>query len=185
MTSPVLLVLVGPSGVGKGTVVRRLREKHPQIVLSVSATTRAPRVGEVDAVHYHFISPQRFDALVTEGGMLEWAQVFGLDKYGTPRQPVLDALAEGHPVILEIDLEGARQVRGTMPDALFVFLAPPSPEELERRLVERGTEAPEAIARRLATARTEMASMGEFDAVVTNVDVEQAASELARLMGLE
>lgn len=185
MDSPSLMVLAGPSGVGKGTVVRRLREKYPEIVLSVSATTRQPRPGEIDGVHYHFISQEEFDSLVAEGGMLEWARVFNLNSYGTPKTPVEEALAEGHPVILEIDVEGARQVRRTKPHALFVFLAPPSREELERRLRGRGTENETERARRLNTALAECEAIDEFDHVVTNIDVEKAASELAVLMGLE
>lgn len=180
-----LTVLVGPSGVGKGTVVSYLRQLYPHIALSISATTRQPRPGEKHGVNYYFISEAEFDRLVATEGFLEWAQVFGGNRYGTPRQPVQDALDAGSPVLLEIDLEGARQVRQTMPEAQLVFLAPPSWEELERRLTGRGTETEEQIAQRLATARTELQAQDEFDTIVTNDDVERAARELATLMGLK
>ncbi|WP_026461079.1 guanylate kinase [Schaalia suimastitidis] len=184
MDSPTLVVLAGPTAVGKGTVVRALLQHHPQVVLSVSATTRAPRPGEVDGTHYHFLSPQAFDELIATGGMLEWALVHGRHKYGTPREPVERALNEGRPVLLEIDLAGARQVRKSFPDALFVFLAPPSWEELERRLIGRGTEDAAERERRLETAKTEMAAKDEFDVIVINDDLDQAVSKLAELMGL-
>ncbi|MGH8939604.1 MAG: guanylate kinase, partial [Actinomycetes bacterium] len=134
-----LTVLSGPSGVGKSTVVRELRNHHPELWLSVSATTRFPRPGEVDGVHYHFVGEDKFDKLVADGGLLEWAQFAG-HRYGTPRQPVVDRLEAGVPVLLEIELQGARQVRRTMPDALLVFLTPPTWDELVRRLTGRGTE---------------------------------------------
>lgn len=185
MTRARLTVLVGPSGVGKGTVVAELRRRHPEIALSVSATTRSPRPGEVDGVNYFFLTPERFDALLAEDGFLEWAQVFGGNRYGTPRRPVEESLAAGVPVLLEIDLAGARQVRAAMPEALLVFLAPPSWEELEARLRGRATETAEEQERRLATARTELEARGEFDHVVVNDTVERAALELAQLMGLE
>lgn len=180
-----LTVLVGPSGVGKGTVVSYLRQLFPQIVLSISATTRSPRPGEVDGVNYYFMSEEEFDQLLETDGFLEWAQVFGGNRYGTPRNMVEKALVEGQPVLLEIDLAGARQIRHTMPQAQLIFLAPPSWEELERRLTERGTETEEQIARRLETARTELQAQDEFDVIVINDDIERAARELATLMGLE
>lgn len=180
-----LTVLAGPTAVGKGTVVAALRARHPGLAVSVSATTRPPRPGEVDGVHYHFVSGQRFDELVRDGQMLEWAVVHGAHRYGTPRRPVEEKLAEGVPVLLEIDLDGARQVRRAMPEASLVFLAPPSWEELEHRLVGRGTEGPEERERRLRTARRELAAEGEFDHVVVNDDVDRATAELAHLMGLE
>ncbi|MGO3796916.1 MAG: guanylate kinase [Pauljensenia sp.] len=180
-----LTVLAGPTAVGKGTVVAALRARHPDVAVSVSATTRAPRPGEVDGVHYHFVTDQAFDEMVRDGRMLEWALVHGAHRYGTPREPVEQKLAQGVPVLLEIDLDGARQVRRSMPDANLVFLAPPSWEELEHRLVGRGTEGPEERERRLCTARTELASEGEFDHVMINDDVDRAAAELAHLMGLE
>lgn len=178
------VVLSGPSGVGKGTVVNALLERYPEIWLSVSATTRAPRPGERDGVHYWFVSDDRFDELLAAGEMLEWAHVFGLNRYGTPRGPLEDRLAAGTPVLLELDLAGARQVRETMPDALLVFLAPPSFEELTRRLQGRATESHEVRQQRLETARTELAASAEFDAVVVNDDLESAVAELASLMEL-
>ncbi|MBC3761987.1 guanylate kinase [Quadrisphaera oryzae] len=179
-----LVVLAGPTAVGKGTVAADVRARYPQVWLSVSATTRAPRPGEVDGVHYLFTSEADFDALVDRGQMLEWAVVHGRHRYGTPRGPVEQALAAGTPVLLEIDLQGARQVKAVMPDAHFVFLAPPSWEELERRLVGRGTEGPEERERRLSTARVELAAEGEFDTTIVNDDVSRAADELVSWMGL-
>nr|WP_255472073.1 guanylate kinase [Quadrisphaera setariae] len=179
-----MVVLAGPTAVGKGTVAADVRARYPQVWLSVSATTRAPRPGEVDGVHYLFTSEADFDALVQEGQMLEWAVVHGRHRYGTPRGPVERALTAGTPVLLEIDLQGARQVKAVMPDAHFVFLAPPSWEELERRLVGRGTEGPEERERRLSTARVELAAEGEFDTTIVNDDVSRAADELVSWMGL-
>ena len=150
----------------------------------MSATTRPPRPGEVDGVHYVFVSEDEFDALVAQGRMLEWALVHGRYRYGTPRGPVAERLASGIPVLLEIDLDGARQVRGAMPDAQLVFLAPPSQAELERRLLGRGTENAAERARRLETARIEMAAEPEFDHTIVNDNVQRAANELAVLMGV-
>lgn len=183
--APALTVLAGPTAVGKGTVVAALKERYPDLRVSVSATTRPSRPGEIDGAHYYFVSDEEFDSMVESGDMLEWALVHGRNKYGTPRGPVNRAIAQGHPVLLEIDLAGARQVRRTRPDARFVFLAPPSWEELERRLVSRGTEDGAEQRRRLETARVEMRARGEFDHVVVNDSVERAVSELAALMGLE
>ena len=152
VAAPRLLVLSGPSGVGKSTVVRELRAHHPEIWLSVSVTTRFPRPGEVPGVHYHFVSDAAFEALVGENGLLEWASFAG-HRYGTPRAPVEERLAAGVPVLLEIELQGARQVRKLMDQALLVFLAPPTWDELVRRLTGRGTEPADVIERRLATAR--------------------------------
>ena len=176
-----VIVLAGPTAVGKGTVVTRLRSQHPDLWISVSATTRPPRPGENDGVHYHFVSDDEFTRLVESDQMLEWAVVHGTHRYGTPRQPVETALAEGRPVLLEIDLAGARQVRQTLPEAQFVFLAPPSWEELVRRLVGRGTETPAQRERRLETAREELAAEQEFDITVVNDDVQRAADEIAAL----
>ncbi|WP_114994723.1 guanylate kinase [Synechococcus sp. UW179A] len=178
-----LTLLTGPSGVGKGTLVTRLLERHPQLWLSVSATTRAPREGEQDGIHYFFHSRKSFDQLVSEGGLLEWAEFAG-NCYGTPKQPVLGRLESGTPVLLEIELEGARQVRRSFPQALQIFLAPPSFEELEQRIRGRGTEAEAAIAKRLDRARTELKAQQEFDAVVVNDDLQTALNNLERLMGL-
>lgn len=178
-----LTVLAGPTAVGKGTVAAWIREHHPDVWLSVSATTRPPRPGEVDGVHYHFVSGDEFADLVRRGAMLEWAVVHGRASYGTPREPVERALAEGRLPLLEIDLQGARQVRASMPDAHFVFLAPPSWEVLVGRLEGRGTETAEERAVRLDTAKVELAAQEEFDVVVVNDDVRRAAEELVSLMG--
>ncbi len=176
-----LVVLAGPTAVGKGTVAACVRRSHPEIWISVSVTTRPARPGEIDGVHYHFISDAEFDRLVAEDGLLEWAVVHRAARYGTPRAPVEERLAAGTPALLEIDLQGARQVRERMPDALMCFLAPPSWEELERRLVGRGTEGPEERERRLSTARTELAAEPEFDVTIVNTDVETACQELVDL----
>ncbi|MCA0435277.1 MAG: guanylate kinase [Actinobacteria bacterium] len=181
--SPCLAVLAGPTAVGKGTVAAWVREHHPEIWMSVSATTRAPRPGEQEGRHYFFVSDERFDAMVAGGELLEWATVHQLARYGTPRAPVERALADGHPVLLEIDLQGARQVRASMPDALFVFLAPPSWDVLVERLVGRGTETEAERRARLATALVEMRAASEFDVVIVNDHVRRAAEELVHLMG--
>ena len=178
-----LVVLAGPTAVGKGTVAAFVRDYHPDVWISVSVTTRTPRPGEVDGVHYHFVGEETFSEMLAKGEFLESATVHGRARYGTPRTPVLDALAAGRKPLLEIDLQGARQVRRAMPEALFVFLAPPSWAELVHRLVGRGTESPEERETRLATARAELAAQDEFDVVVVNHDVEQAAAELVSLMG--
>jgi guanylate kinase len=179
-----LTVLAGPTAVGKGTVSADIRERYPEIWLSVSATTRFPRPGEIDGKHYWFVSEAEFDRLVADGELLEWAFVHGRHRYGTPRRAVEEALREGKPALLEIDLQGARQVRQSMPGSLFVFLAPPSWDELVRRLVGRGTETPEERERRLDTARLELASEPEFDVKIVNDDVHRATDELVQCMGL-
>jgi guanylate kinase len=176
-------VLSGPSGVGKSTVVAHLRAAHPEVWLSPSVTTRAPRPGEIDGEHYLFVDNAQFDKLVEANELLEWASFAG-NRYGTPRGPVLEHLAEGTPTLLEIDLQGARQVRAAMPDALQVFLAPPSWDELVRRLVGRGTESPEVIEWRLEVARTELAAESEFDLTLVNTSVEDVAAELLALLGV-
>ncbi|MFC7406185.1 guanylate kinase [Georgenia alba] len=179
-----LTVLSGPTAVGKGTVMAEMRRRAPDVWISVSATTRPPRPGEVDGMHYFFLTPERFDELAGSGQMLEWAVVHGRHRYGTLRAPVERELAAGRPVFLELDLQGARQVRAAMPDAQFVFLAPPSWEELVRRLTGRGTEGPQERERRLETARGELAAADEFDHVVVNDDVARATDEVLRLMGV-
>ncbi|MFP3967953.1 guanylate kinase [Actinomadura fulvescens] len=179
-----LTVLSGPSGVGKSTVVAEIRRAHPQVWLSVSVTTRPPRPGETHGVQYYFVDDAGFDRLVAEGELLEWAEFAG-NRYGTPRRPVIDRLERGEAVLLEIDLQGARQVRQSMPEALLVFLAPPSWEELVRRLVGRGTEPPEVIERRLEAARTELAAEKEFDVTLTNKAVGDVCRELVTLMSVE
>lgn len=181
---PRLTVVSGPAGVGKGTVVARLRAEHPEVFVSVSATTRPARAGEVDGEHYLFVSEEEFDELVRSSALLEWATVHGAARYGTPSAPVRAALASGREAILEIDLQGARQIRDSWPSSRFVFLAPPSWEELVRRLVGRGTETPGQRDRRLLTAQGEMSSMTEFDHVVVNREVGQAVDELIVLLGL-
>jgi guanylate kinase len=179
-----LTVLAGPTAVGKGTVAADVRDRYPQVWLSVSVTTRPPRPGEKDGVHYHFVDPAGFDRMIEAGELLEWAVVHGVHRYGTPRRPVEAALATGRPALLEIDLQGARQVRRTMPGAFFVFLAPPSWDEMVRRLVGRGTETPEERARRLDTARDELAAEPEFDVTIVNDDVHRATDELVSWMGV-
>ncbi|HET8969746.1 MAG TPA: guanylate kinase [Candidatus Nanopelagicales bacterium] len=176
-------MLSGPSGVGKSTVVRALHERCPQVWPSVSATTRRPRQGETHGVEYYFIDHTEFADLVQRGELLEYAEFAG-NFYGTPRAAVQTRLAAGSPVVLEIELQGARQVRTAMPTAQLVFLAPPSWQELVSRLVGRGTEPPEVIARRLDTARVELAAEAEFDATVVNASVEAAVDSLVALMGL-
>ncbi|MFP5348042.1 MAG: guanylate kinase, partial [Actinomycetes bacterium] len=161
-----LTVLAGPTAVGKGTVAADVRARYPEVWLSVSVTTRPARPGERDGVHYHFLDDATFDVMAAGGELLEWAVVHGRYRYGTPRRPVEEALAAGRPALLEIDLQGARQVRASMPDARFVFLAPPSWDELVRRLVGRGTEDRAEQERRLAKARVELAASCEFDEVV-------------------
>ena len=176
------MVLSGPTAVGKTTVVRRLRASHPELWISVSVTTRFPRPGEIDGINYHFVDEATFDRMVAAGDFLEWAVVHGHAKYGTPRLPVENALAEGRSCLLEIDLQGARQIRDSGQNALFVFLAPPAWDELVRRLVGRGTENAAERERRLATAKEELAAEDEFDITIVNHDVEQVCKELVTLM---
>ena len=181
-TAPVV-VLSGPSAVGKSTVVRCLRERLPDLYFSVSVTTRAPRPGEVDGVDYTFVSAERFQQLIDHGELLEWADIHGgLHRSGTPAQPVRDATRAGRPVLIEVDLAGARAVKQAMPEVVSVFLAPPSWDELVSRLSGRGTESPEVMARRLETARAEMAAKSDFDQVVVNRQLETACAELVSLL---
>ncbi|MGX2998342.1 guanylate kinase [Streptomyces sp. JNUCC 64] len=180
---PRLTVLSGPSGVGKSTVVAHMREEHPEVWLSVSATTRRPRPGEQHGVQYFFVTDEEFDKLIANGELLEWAEFAG-NRYGTPRAAVQERLEAGEPVLLEIDLQGARLVRESMRDARLVFLAPPSWDELVRRLTGRGTEPPEVIARRLEAAKVELAAESEFDTTLVNTSVKDVARELLALMNV-
>ncbi|MCV7226903.1 guanylate kinase [Mycolicibacterium komossense] len=178
-----VVVLSGPSAVGKSTIVRCLRERVADLYFSVSATTRSPRPGEVDGVDYHFVTAEAFQQLIDQGALLEWAEIHGgLQRSGTPAQPVRSATAAGRPVLIEVDLAGARAVKQVLPEALSVFLAPPSWADLEARLAGRGTETPEVMARRLATARAELAAQDDFDVVVVNRQLEAACSELVSLL---
>ncbi len=176
-----LYVISGPSGAGKGTLVERILDGHPDITLSISATTRQPREGEVDGVHYHFMSVDEFEDAIARDGFIEWAQVHS-NYYGTPLAPIEQHLAAGDTVLLEIDVQGAFQVLDKLPQAKLVFIAPPSIEELERRLRGRGTETEEVIAQRLANAKGEMDASKDYDFVIVNDDLERATKELARVL---
>ncbi len=177
-------VISGPTAVGKGTVVAVLRARYPQVWVSVSVTTRPPRPSEVDGVHYRFVDDAAFDELVASDGLLEWALVHGSARYGTPAEPVADAVASGRRVILEIDLQGARQVRQKLPDARFVFIAPPHWDALKERLLARGTESEAQMERRLRTAKAELAAADEFDDIVVNDDLGTTVDEMVDLLGL-
>ena len=183
MTGPrgLLVVIAGPSGVGKGTVHARVRSLLPDAVLSVSATTRAPRPGEEAGVDYHYVTRERFQELIDSHALLEWAEYAG-NRYGTPSEPVAAAVAAGHVVVLEIELQGALQVKAQDPTALLVFLVPPSFEELERRLRARGTEEPAALQRRLARAREELAHADRFDVQVVNDNLDRCVAEVLAII---
>jgi guanylate kinase len=176
-----LIVLSGPSGVGKSTVVAELRRHSPEIWISVSVTTRRPRPGEQNGREYHFVDEPEFDRMVAAGELLEWAEFAG-NKYGTPREPVRRRVEAGLPALLEIDLAGARQVRQAMPDALLVFLEPPSWDELVRRLTGRGTEPSDVIERRLTVAKEELAAAGEFDVTLVNTSVQEVCRQMVTLI---
>ena len=178
-----LIVLAGPSGVGKSSIVAALRERLPDLFFSVSATTRARRPGEVDGRDYHFVGNDGFDDLIARGELLEWAEIHGgLQRSGTPRAPVEEALAAGRPVLVEVDLNGARALKAAMPESVSVFVEPPSLDELKRRLRKRGTESPEQFARRLQTAGEELAARAEFDVALVNEDVQDVADRLVELL---
>ena len=189
MTNGRLIVLTGPTAVGKGTVEAKLRADHPEVWVSVSATTREPRPGEVNGVNYWFICEDEFLAGEKAGEFLETAVVHGMAHYGTPLKPVEEHLAANIPTILEIDLQGARRVRERAAelglDVVYVFIAPPSFEELKRRLIGRGTETPEQQAKRLETARVELAAENEFDVVIVNNTVDKAAADLWQVIAAE
>ncbi len=182
--SGLLVVVSGPSGCGKGTVLKQLIENDEHVFYSVSATTRSPRVGEVDGVHYYFISKEQFEEKIASGGMLEYASYVG-NYYGTPKQAVEEKCAAGYDVILEIEVQGAMQLREKCPDAVFVFIIPPSMEELEHRLVNRQTETQEVIQNRLNTARTELKFAPKYDYIVVNQTVEQAVSDIRAILQAE
>jgi guanylate kinase len=178
-----LVVLAGPSGVGKTSIVAELRARLPELFFSVSATTRPPRRGEVEGRDYHFVGPAGFDRLIQRGELLEWAEIHGgLQRSGTPREPVERALAEGRPVLVEVDLAGARAIKRVLPESVTVFVEPPSLVELERRLRGRGTESEEHYARRLRTATEELAARDEFDVALVNDDVSKVAAALVELL---
>lgn len=172
-----LIVLTGPSGVGKGTLVRSLSQSHPELYLSVSVTTRSPRPGEIDGKHYYFVSREQFEQMVAQGELLEWAEFAG-NCYGTPRQQVEEKIQQGKWVLLEIELEGARQIRASFPEAMRIFILPPSMQELEQRLRGRGQDSEEAIARRLRRASEEINAAGEFDFKIVNDNFEAALKEI-------
>ena len=179
-----LVVVSGPSGCGKGTVLGRFLKEDPNVFYSVSATTRAPRPGEVDGVHYFFLSKEQFEEKIKTGGMLEYANYVG-NYYGTPSQAVEDQRSLGHDVILEIEIQGAMQVKAKCPDAVMVFVSPPSMEELKRRLIDRKTESEEVVNNRLKTAEKEMKAISKYDYVVVNDEVENAVSSLKAILQAE
>lgn len=174
----ILLVVAGPSGVGKGTLISALRKRHPEIEWSISCTTRDPRPGEIDGEDYHFVSKEQFRRMIRDGALLEWAVVHGDDFYGTPREPVETALAEGRDIVVEIDYQGARSMRQALPEAVLVFVAPPSVKALRERLDGRNTEADDAVRRRLRSARTEFSHMGMFEYLIVNDELGPAIDAL-------
>ncbi|HIK38651.1 MAG: guanylate kinase [Geminocystis sp.] len=176
-----LVVITGPSGVGKGTIIKRLLAKHPHFFLSISATTRNPRQGEVNGRDYYFLSRQEFETLIRQSQFLEWAEYNG-NYYGTPCQPVKEQIAKGKTVILEIEVQGARQVKKTFPSAVRIFIMPPSLEELERRLRQRGTDSEDSITKRLQQAKTELAASGEFDYQIVNAQLEDTISQIEAII---
>jgi guanylate kinase len=178
-----LVVLAGPSGVGKSSVVHELRKLYPDLWFSVSATTREQRPGERDGVDYRFVTADEFDRMIEKDDLLEWAEIHrGTHRSGTPKAPIEERLAAGQPALVEVDLQGARNLRKTMPEALLVFISPPSWEALVERLVGRGTESPDVVARRLQTAKEELAAQDEFDEVVVNTDLRSTAEQLLKLI---
>lgn len=176
-----LIVLTGPSGVGKGTLLRSLLQRHSELCLSISATTRSPRPGEINAQHYYFVSYPQFEQMVTQGQLLEWAEYAG-NYYGTPRQPIEMQLQQGKHVVLEIELQGARKIRQTVPEALQIFIMPPSIAELERRIRSRGQDTDAAITRRLIRAHEEIDAANEFDIQIVNDDLETALCQVEAVL---
>ncbi|GCL40052.1 guanylate kinase [Sphaerospermopsis reniformis] len=176
-----LIVLTGPSGVGKGTLMQKLLQLHPELYYSVSATTRSPRPGEINGQNYYFITRSQFEKLVAQGEFLEWAEFAG-NYYGTPRAAVLEQIQSGKLVILEIELEGARQIRTSYPNALSIFILPPSFSELEKRIRGRGQDSQEAIARRLNRAQEEIEAAAEFDIQIVNDDLETALNQIEAVL---
>ncbi len=176
-----LIVLTGPSGVGKGTLLRSLLDRHPELYLSVSATTRNPRSGEIEGQHYYFTNRSQFDRMIAAGELLEWAEFAG-NCYGTPRLPVEERIQQGQRVILEIELEGARQIQQTFPSALRIFILPPSLAELEARIRQRGQDTEEAIGQRLHRAQIEISAANEFDHQIVNEELETALDCLETLL---
>lgn len=181
-TTGLLLVVSGPAGVGKGTIDAELMKRNPRVKMSVSATTRAPRPGEIEGVHYFFKTQEEFEQMIADGAFLEYMNVFGMNYYGTPKDYVLRELAAGNHVILEIDVQGARKVKECFPNAVRIFIAPPSMETLKERLVGRGTETAEQIERRTATAFTEMRDMPACDYIVVNDDLETAVRQMESIV---
>lgn len=178
-----LVILAGPAGVGKSTVVHELRKQHPELWFSVSATTREPRPGEIDGRDYHFVTAAEFDRMIADGELLEWAEIHGgLHRSGTPRKPIEERMAAGKPALVEVDVQGARALRKALPEATLVFLTPPSWDEMERRLLERGTETPDHVQQRLETAKDWFAAQDEFDVVLVNADVHQVVTQLIALL---
>lgn len=180
-----LFIISGPSGTGKGTICKKLLETDPNLRLSVSVTTRAPREGEVDGREYHFITEERYMELLEEGGLLEHASVYGKTMYGTPREPVMDWLEQGTDVILEIDVQGAFQVRENYPDCILIFILPPSMEELRSRILNRGSETEETMAARLGEAQREIDLSERYDYRVINEELEQAVAEVRQIINDE
>jgi len=179
-----LIVISGPSGAGKGTIVKMLLDSSPSLHYSVSATTRAPREGEVNRVNYWFVDMDEFEGMIRDDELLEWAQVYG-NYYGTPRRRVLEALTQGHDIILEIDPQGALQIQEKYPSAVFVYIMPPSPRELTRRISQRGTETPEAIQQRLSCVSEELSYLPKYDYLIVNEQVEEAVSNVAAVIRAE
>jgi len=176
-----LIVLTGPSGVGKGTLLKQLLRNHPELHLSISVTTRSPRPKEIEGQHYYFVDVEEFQHMLDQGELLEWAKFAG-NFYGTPRQVVLDQVQQGKQVVLEIELEGARQIQQAFPDAFRIFILPPSLEELENRIRNRGQDSNEAIAQRLKRAQVEIDSAAEFDAQVVNDDLDIVVTALEAIL---